>query len=289
MADINSIMVEAWNTVLFDKFCRFRHLIADGLSKHSDAALSRCRFPVGGRVLDVGSGFGDCTLQIARGVGPSGKAVGVDCAANFVRSAETDCRDQRVGNAQFIHGDVQECDLGGPYDHAFSRFGTMFFADPGAAMRNVHDALEPGGGFMQIVWRRREDNPWLHQAELRVREIVPVVAHEATDQVHCGPGPFSMADADAVSTLLQSAGFERISFERHDCDVCIGRDIDDAIDFAMSLGPAGEIIRLAGPDGARYKPQVVFALRDVLQQFRQSNGIWAPSSAWFVTAARPHA
>jgi ubiquinone/menaquinone biosynthesis C-methylase UbiE len=288
MADINRIMIEAWNTVLFDKFCRFKHLIADGLSKHSDAALSRCSYPVGGRVLDVGSGFGDCTVLIAQRVGSNGRAVGVDCAANFVRSAATDCRDQRVTNAMFIQGDVQECDLRGPYDHAFSRFGTMFFANPGAAMRNVRDALKPGGSFLQIVWRRREDNPWLHNAELRVKEMVPVVSHEATDQVHCGPGPFSMADADAVSTLLQGAGFERISFERHDCDVCIGRDIDDAIDFAMSLGPAGEIIRLAGPDGEKCKPQVVSALRDVLLPFRQSGGIWAPSSAWFVTASRPH-
>jgi len=288
MADINRIMVEAWNTVLFDKFCRFKHLIADGLSKHSDAALSQCRFPVGSRVLDVGSGFGDCTLLIARSVGPSGSAVGVDCAGNFVDTAETDRRDQRVSNARFVQGDVQECDLRGPYDHAFSRFGTMFFADPAAAMRNVRAALKPGGSFMQIVWRKREDNPWLHDAELRVREIVPVVSHEATDQVHCGPGPFSMADADAVSTMLQGAGFERVSFERHDCDVCIGRDIDDAIDFAMSLGPAGEIIRLAGPDGEKYKPQVVSALRDVLQQFRHSAGIWAPSSTWFVTAYRPN-
>jgi ubiquinone/menaquinone biosynthesis C-methylase UbiE len=288
MADINRIMVEAWNTVLFDKFCRFRHLIADGLSKHSDAALSRCRLPVGSRVLDVGSGFGDCTLLIARSVGPSGSAVGVDCAAKFVGAAETDRRDQRVSNAQFVQGNVQECDLRGPYDHAFSRFGTMFFADPAAAMRNVRATLKPGGRFMQIVWRRREDNPWLHDAELRVREIVPVVSHEATDEVHCGPGPFSMADADSVSTMLQGAGFERVSFERHDCDVCIGRDIDDAIDFAMSLGPAGEIIRLAGPDGEKYKPKVVSALRDVLQQFRHSAGIWAPSSTWFVTAYRPN-
>ncbi len=66
------------------------------------------------------------------------------------------------------------------------------------------------------------------------------------------------------------------------------RDIDDAVDFAISLGPAGEIIRLAGPDGEKYKPQVIAALREVLQQFRQSGGIWAPSSAWFVTASRPH-
>ena len=114
MADINRIMIEAWNTVLFDKFCRFKHLIADGLSKHSEAALSRCEFPVGGRVLDVGSGFGDCTSLIARSVGPNGRSRRRRLRSHPVRAAETDCRDQRVSNAQFIQGDVQECDLRGP-------------------------------------------------------------------------------------------------------------------------------------------------------------------------------
>ena len=54
-----------------------------------------------------------------------------------------------------------------------------------------------------------------------------------------------------VSTMLRSAGFERITFERFDCDICIGRDMDDAIEFAMALGPAGEIIRLAGEEGVK--------------------------------------
>jgi len=35
-----------------------------------------------------------------------------------------------------------------------------------------------------IVWRRREDNPWIHDAELLVKQMVPVVSHEETDQVH---------------------------------------------------------------------------------------------------------
>ena len=77
-----------------------------------------------------------------------------------------------------------------------------------------------------------------------------------------------MADSDSVSTMLRDAGFERISFERHDCDICIGRDIDDAIDFAMALGPAGEIIRLAGEEGIKRKPQVVAALREVSHPLR---------------------
>ena len=96
--------------------------------------------------------------------------------------------------------------LRGPYDAAFSRFGTMFFNLPGAALRNIRKSLAPGGEFFMIVWRRREENPWLHDAELCVRGLVPVVKHEDTDQVHCGPGPFSMSGPDLVSTMLRSAG-----------------------------------------------------------------------------------
>ena len=92
----------------------------------------------------------------------------------------------------------------------------MFFMMPGAALRNIRRAMAPGAEMTMIVWRKREDNAWVHDAELRVREIVPVVSHEDTDEVHCGPGPFSMASADLVSTILASAGFDRIAFERFD-------------------------------------------------------------------------
>jgi ubiquinone/menaquinone biosynthesis C-methylase UbiE len=283
----NATVIEAWNTVLFDKFVRFRHVLVDGLSRHSDELLGRGLHSTGARVLDVGCGFGDSTIGIARTVGPSGSAVGVDCAENFVRAARHDADAAGVSNVSFLCADVQGDDLGGPYDHAFARFGTMFFELPGAAMRNIRRALKPGGSFAQIVWRRREDNPWVHDAEVCVREIVPAVSHEDTDQVHCGPGPFSMANADVVSAMLKAAGFERIAFERFDVDICIGRDLDDAVEFAVALGPAGELIRLAEAEGEKRRPQVLAALRKALAPYVRSQGVWAPSSTWFVTATNP--
>jgi ubiquinone/menaquinone biosynthesis C-methylase UbiE len=287
MAGENDIVIEAWNTVLFDKFCRFKHLLIDGLAAHSDEALARQDYPEGARVLDVGCGFGDSTRRIARRVGPRGEVLGVDCAANFVAAAAQDARQEGVGNVSFFAADVQMDDLKGPYDFAFSRFGTMFFMMPGAALRNIRKALRPGGTLTMIVWRRREENPWLHDAELRVRELVPVVSHEDTDQVHCGPGPFSMAGPDMVSSMLRGAGYDRIVFERFDADICIGRDLAEAIEFAMALGPAGEIMRLAGEEGERRKPTVVAALRETLARYARADGVWAPSSTWFVTARNP--
>jgi ubiquinone/menaquinone biosynthesis C-methylase UbiE len=285
--DNNDVVVEAWNTILYAKFCRFRHLLIDGLSQHSEAAFERCQHPKGARVLDVGCGFGDSTLRIADCVGPTGEAVGVDCAENFISTAEAEAREAGIGNVRYFVSDIQKDDLGGPYDHAFARFGTMFFNMPGAAMRNIRQALKPGGTFLQIVWRRREDNPWLHEAEQCVKNIVPVVSHEETDQVHCGPGPFSMSGPDMVSTMMRAVGFDHITFERFDCDICIGHDMDDAIEFAMALGPAGEIIRLAEDEGERHKPKVIAALKETFAPYVRSDGIWAPSSTWFISATNP--
>ena len=284
MDDSNRIIIDAWNTVLYDKFCRFRHLLIDGLSQHSDAALARSPHAPGEHIIDIGCGFGDSTQYIARRIAPDGEAVGIDCAENFVDTATAETQEAGIDNAHFRVADVQWDDLGGPYDHAFARFGTMFFELPGAAMRNVRRHLKPGGTFTQIVWRKREDNPWVYEAEKRVSEIVPIVSHDETEEVHCGPGPFSMASPDMVSAMLKSAGFERITFERHDCDICIGHNLDDAIEFAMALGPAGEIIRLAGEEAEKLRPEVVEALTEALSPYAGDNGVWAPSSTWIITA-----
>jgi ubiquinone/menaquinone biosynthesis C-methylase UbiE len=280
MSDVNAEAIEAWNTVLFDKFVRFRHLLTDGLRVHGRAALARLSPGPEHAVVDLGCGFGDSTLEIAR---QAASVVGVDAAARFIDAARREAESAAVANARFEVRDVQTEALGGPYDLAYARFGTMFFQNPVAAMRNVSRALTDGGRLCMVVWRRREDNPWLHEAELTVRALVE--ENHDSDAPTCGPGPFSMADADVVSTVLAHAGFERIGLERHDADICIGHSLDEAVEFALALGPAGEILRLAGDEGERRRPEVARALRDTLARYLRDDAVWAPSSTWLITAA----
>ena len=65
------------------------------------------------------------------------------------------------------------------------------------------------------------------------------------------------------------------------------RLLAEAVDFAMALGPSGEIIRLAGEEGEKRKPEVIAALRETLGRYARADGVWAPSSTWFVTARNP--
>ena len=183
--------------------------------------------------LDIGCGFGDTTIEIARRVGPNGSVTGIDAALRFIELATLEARALGVENARFVSGDVQTDELGGPFDRAYSRFGTMFFASPVAAFRNVRRALVPG------------------------------------------------------SAQLLKAGFERPTFERFDADISIGQTVDEAVELGMEVGPAGEILRLAGADAVRYRADVIRTLRELSTLWETPEGVRGRSSSWIVSVYAP--
>ncbi|HVH41976.1 MAG TPA: class I SAM-dependent methyltransferase, partial [Labilithrix sp.] len=104
--DGNSEAIEAWNTVLFDKFCRYRDILTTGLGIHGETAMDRGELRAGARVLDVGCGFGDTTLVLARRVGDTGIATGVDAAERFIEVARREAKEAGIHNASFLVADV---------------------------------------------------------------------------------------------------------------------------------------------------------------------------------------
>ena len=222
-------------------------------------------------------------MQLSGWVGENGTAVGVDCAENFIAASKKRATEHGAASVDFLEVDVERDDLGGPYDAAYSRFGTMFFSSPVSAMRNVKKSLKPGGLLAMSVWRKRQDNPCFYVAQ----EVLERFIHEedkATDQVTCGPGPFSMAGPDMVSDQLMAAGFTDIQFERFDAPLCIGHTIEEALDFARDLGPAGESIRLAKEKAAHLMPEIEKALKDAFEPYLSDEGVWATSSTWLISA-----
>jgi SAM-dependent methyltransferase len=279
----NAEAIEAWDGPLFERFVRYRHIVTAGLGNHGDAALALYPPPVGGRVVDIGCGFGDTTQQIAALVGPDGEAVGIDAAPSFVDAATREAAEAGVANARFAVADVQTADLGGPFDMAFSRMGTMFFANPVVALRRVRAALKPGAPLVMVVWRRREDNAWMYAAQQIVERLIG--RPEQYDEPTCGPGPFSMAGADTVSDILLAAGYEDITLRRCDLPILVGRDLEEAVELVMALGPAGEMVRLWGDRMAHRQDEIHEALREGLAAYAgEDGGVRGPASTWIVSA-----
>ena len=281
----DSEFVRFWNEVLGPKFNRFRHILVGGLTHHSEAIFPKLPVRKGDRVLDVGCGWGDTTMKLARMVGPEGAVAGIDCCDAFLDTAKEDVATAGLSNVRFVRGDAEVALPEEEFDFVFARFGTMFFANAVAGLRNMRKSLKPGGRMVHIVWRDPKDNPWLSMAKNEVLRFLPPPGEDART---CGPGPFSMADEPTVRKMMEIAGYEDITFERVDAPVLVGHDIKDAIAFQLAIGPAGEVFREAGAEAEAKRPEIEAALAEAIdRQKRDSDGIVMDSSSWVIGARNP--
>ena len=177
---------EAWNGPLFDIWMQYRDIVAEGLREHGENALAANPPREGDRVLDIGCGLGDTTVRLAERVGPAGHAHGVDVAERMIETAALEAAEAGVENVSFAACDVEVTSFDRTFDYAFSRMGTMFFANPVVALRNVREALAPGGLLNMVVWRRKLDNEFMHRAELVVAKYLE--EPEEHDVPAAGPG-----------------------------------------------------------------------------------------------------
>ena len=283
-ADPGKELVDFWNEILVPKFTRFRHILVGGLTHHSEAIFPSLPVKQGERVLDVGCGFGDTAIQLARRVGPQGSVTGIDCCEAFLEFGRKDAAAAGLSNVTFIEGDVQSHGFEPVHDFVFSRFGTMFFENPVVGLRNMRTALKPGGLMTMIVWRSIDDNPWLGLPKQVVLKYLP---QPGADARSCGPGPFSMADREMVTTMLKSAGYVDPAFKRVDAPVLVGATAKDSMDFQLALGPAGEVFREAGELAEQRRAEIETALSEAISAYETDEGIAMASSSWVITASNP--
>ena len=113
----NDIVIEAWNTVLFEKFSRFKYLFVEGYAAISDEILGRYRIAEGARVLDVGCESGIARSRLPDSSAKTGWPPVLIAPAISSRNASAPRR-AGIDNIRFLVADVEVDDLGGPYDEA---------------------------------------------------------------------------------------------------------------------------------------------------------------------------
>ena len=175
---------------------------------HSRGPLDRLGLKAGDRVLDVGCGFGETTLQIAERVRPGGRALGTDCCEPFLEIARRDAAAAGLDNAEFAAVDAQTAGFEAEFDVAFARFGTMFFQNPTAGMRNIGTRPEAGRPAADDRLAAARDQQVDVVREGDRRAVHPAATGRGAE---LRPGLFSMADPTVVETILRIAGYVDIA------------------------------------------------------------------------------
>ena len=204
----NAQQIQYWNDT-GPRWVAQQNVIDDQIRQLGRLAMDRSTVQPGERVLDVGCGCGDTTVELAGRVAPGGTVTGIDISAPMLERARERARTQGAA-ARFELADAQTHAFAPAIvDVIFSRFGVMFFTDPTAAFANLRRALTPGGRLAFVCWQALPDNPWMFVPLGAALQYLPTPPLPGPD----APGPFSFADPGRVRTILAGAGFRDVAFE----------------------------------------------------------------------------
>ena len=196
-----------------------------------------------------------------------GSALGIDPLAPAIARARELAAAQGPGNVRFESGDAQTYPFPARgFDVVISRFGTMFFASPITAFRNIRGALTDSGRLVMMVWQAREANEW------------STAIHGAQAQ---STAAFSLADPATAERILDAAGFAHASFQDVHEPVYYGDSIEAALGWIGQFQVTKSILQSLDPEAAERERA---RLREIVAGHYRDGGVWFDSRAWIISA-----
>jgi SAM-dependent methyltransferase len=173
-------------------------------------AWRRAGFTVDQTLLDIGSGPGNASLDLAEIVGPGGRVIAIDRSRRFLDALEAARGRRGLDNITAHELDLDDAAIpAAGADGAWSRWVFAFVKQPRALLARVRDALKPGGvavmheyfdyatwrvaprspeheEFVRVVmdsWRAEGGEPdigldlprWLGELGFEIRELRPII------------------------------------------------------------------------------------------------------------------
>ena len=286
MTDANSKLTdtpssEDWAGEMGKKWLSNLSLFEEMVAPIGDVLLSRAGYQSGETVIDIGCGGGATTMAIAKTVAPEGSVLGADISPDLTDAARKRAVEADIKNIEFLCTDAAQMKLEGePFDRLFSRFGSMFFADPVAAFTNMHNLVGPSGRIDLAVWGPPRENLWMMEIMAVVRNHI-----EVPKAIPRSPGPFAYEDIDYLREILTGGGFKDIDIIAYDGLQAVGgrgASPQDAAQFASTSLAAGRLLAEAHPD------KQVAAKEGLLKIFKQHHvpgeGVMMRGKAWLVSA-----
>jgi SAM-dependent methyltransferase len=223
----------------------------------SDLLFAAAQPVAGERVLDVGCGRGSTTRRASAAVGPGGEVVGLDVAANLIEEARRLAHD--TSGIRWMVADAQRAELlPAHFDLVLSRFGVMFFDDPGTAFANLSAATAPGGRLCIAVWQTRDRSEILQ----RPLDVAADVAARHDFTLKLPPpnfGPCAFGEPATMHEILAGAGWSHVRFVPHVLDMYAGGPgpVANAVEVGLTLGSLQVAL-------AEAPPEIVDAIRAAL-------------------------
>jgi ubiquinone/menaquinone biosynthesis C-methylase UbiE len=183
----------------------------NGAQKVSDRLIELANVNSGDKVLDVATGIGEPAISAAKIVGKSGRVTATDISSEMLAIAEERARSLSLNEEiKFKQSDAESLELetNQVFNSIICRWGLMFLPNLDNALSNMLRLLVPGGKLAAAVWSEPSKVPLINMPiNIARQELQAPLPGQGT------PGPFSLADIDALKKSLEKAGFVEIKSE----------------------------------------------------------------------------
>jgi ubiquinone/menaquinone biosynthesis C-methylase UbiE len=262
---------------------------ADGIDLQlravSDALFEAAALQPGERVLDVGCGTGPTTREAAAAVGSGGAVTGLDVTDEMLAAAAARTTAAVADGAapiDWLQADpVTWAPPVGAFDVVLSRFGVMFFSDPGAAFTHLADATRPGGRLAVATWAPRSGSD-----VFQVPYAAALKALGRQDEQSDREGSFSLCDPAEVRELLEAAGWSDVRSAVLDLALPFAGGVDAATSAEHAVGVVPTRAVVAGLDDAT-RVRVLAAIAEALAPYEHDGAVVLRGTVLVTTAHRP--
>jgi ubiquinone/menaquinone biosynthesis C-methylase UbiE len=188
----------------------------------------------GQRVLDVGSGPGALTAELAERLG-EGSVVAVEPSAKFVAALR-----ERLPGVAAQQGTAEALPFGdGEFDAALAQLVVHFMADPVAGLREMARVTRSGGVVAACVWDHAGERSPIAVLWRAARELDPAARDESE---------LAGAHDGHLAELFRQAGLRDVEATVLEVPIAHASFEEWWEPFMLGVGPAGEYVAALGED-----------------------------------------
>jgi SAM-dependent methyltransferase len=163
----------------------------------------------GARALDIASGAGWPALEAASLLEPGGTMTATDVSAGMITELSSQARLLGITNVDFATMDAEALRFEDRlFDVVTNAYGLMFCPDPLRAVKETYRVLKSGGRAAFLTWDEPVKSPFF---TVIFGVAAPLLA--IPEPAPGTPGPFSLASAAHLESLLRDSGFSDVRVE----------------------------------------------------------------------------
>ena len=232
----------------------------------------------GVRALDVACGAGYPALQAASRILPGGTLTATDISPAMVAATAQRARAAGLKNIECLEMDAESLRFpDGAFDAVTNAYGLMFCPDPQLAINEAYRVLKDGGRFAIATWDEAPKSPFF---TVIYSVAAPLLSLAPPDPA--APGPFRLASAERLESMLRASGFSPVRVEsRSDTFECAS-----AADYCRMFGDLAWKNRIAAlPESARRRLENLVA--DAVGPFTQEGRVRLVATSLCASGQKP--